>query len=248
MSGIARDSDFSVAVLTGAGISAESGIATFRGSGGLWEDQPVERVATPEGFARDPRLVWRFYEARRKQAASCAPNRGHLALARLEAGLPAAFTLITQNVDGLHPLAGSRNLIELHGNLWRVRCTVCSHRGEDRTVPFPELPPRCPCGAILRPDIVWFGEMLPEGLFERAVEAAEGCDLFLVVGTSGVVEPAASLARIASRAGAEVWEVNPEPTPLTAWCARSLRSGAGGVMDGVVDEILARQRCKSGEC
>lgn len=242
MSGAAKREGFAVAVLTGAGISAESGIATFRGLGGLWENQPVERVATPEGFARDPLLVWRFYEARRKQAATCVPNAGHKALARLEASLGGSCTLATQNVDGLHALAGSRNLLELHGSLWRVRCTRCDHRREDRTVPLPELPPRCECGALLRPDIVWFGEMLPEGIFERAGEAAERCDLFLVVGTSGVVEPAASLARLASRAGAEVWEINPEPTPLTSWCSRSFRSGAGAIMGQIVDEILGRMR------
>jgi len=231
-----------VAVLTGAGISAESGIATFRGSGGLWENHPVEEVATPWGFARDPELVWRFYEARRVQGATCAPNAGHRALARLEAELDGSFTLATQNVDGLHALAGSKNLLELHGSLWRVRCTECDHRREDRTVPLPEIPPRCACGALLRPDIVWFGEMLPPGLFEAAAAAAEACDLFLVVGTSGVVEPAASLARLAARAGAEVWEVNPDETPLTPLCQRSLRSGAGAVLDGLVDEILGRPR------
>lgn len=237
---MAGDETFSVAVLTGAGISAESGIATFRGSGGLWENEPVERVATPQAFARDPVRVWRFYDARRVQATTCAPNAGHRALARLEAGLSGAFTLATQNVDGLHLLAGSRNVLELHGSLWRVRCTRCGHRREDRTAPLPDLPPTCACGALLRPDIVWFGEMLPEGLFEGAAAAAAACDLFLVVGTSGVVEPAASLARLAASAGAEVWEVNPEATPLTPYCQRSVRSGAGAVMDGLVDEILGR--------
>ncbi len=229
-----------VAALTGAGISAESGIATFRGSGGLWENHPVEEVATPGGFARDPLLVWRFYDARRRQAASCSPNAGHRALARLEGALGGRFTLATQNVDGLHLLAGSRRVLELHGSLWRVRCTRCGYAGEERTVPLPTLSPRCACGALLRPDIVWFGEALPTEVFEAAAEAAESCDLFLVVGTSGVVEPAASLARLAARSGAKVWEVNPEATPLTPFCDRSVRSGAGAVLDELVDEILAR--------
>lgn len=229
----------SLAVLTGAGISAESGIATFRGSGGLWNDAPIEEVATPQGFGRDPRRVWEFYEARRRQAASCLPNPGHEGLARLEAALGSdRFTLITQNVDGLHRAAGSRNVLEIHGSLWRVRCTGCGEEREDRTVPFAALPPRCACGSLLRPAVVWFGEYLPEDVFGRAVAAAEASSLFLVVGTSAQVEPAASLARIASRSGAAVWEVNPEETPLTALCDRSWRSGAGAVMDGVVEAAL----------
>ena len=228
----------SVALLTGAGISAESGIATFRGAGGLWENHSIEEVATPQGFERDPLLVWRFYEARRIQGAKCEPNKGHHAIARLEGRLEGRFTLITQNVDGLHARAGSRNVLELHGSLWRVRCARCGFKGEDRRAPLPQLPPRCACGALLRPDIVWFGEPLDERILGSAITAAERCGLFLVVGTSGVVEPAASLARIACANGAEVWEVNPEKTPLTEVCARSFRSPAGEVMDGVVDEIL----------
>jgi NAD-dependent deacetylase len=230
----------SIAALTGAGISAESGIATFRGAGGLWENHSIEEVATPQGFARDPLLVWRFYDARRRQGSTCKPNKGHLALARLEREMKGRFTLITQNVDGLHAMAGSRRILELHGSLWRVRCTRCGFASEDRRVPLPELPPRCACGALLRPDIVWFGEPLDEAILGKAWQAAQSCELFLVVGTSGVVEPAASLARIASSNGAEVWEVNPEETPLTPICARSFRSSAGAVMDQVVDELLGR--------
>ncbi|MEW5765455.1 MAG: SIR2 family NAD-dependent protein deacylase [Acidobacteriota bacterium] len=229
----------SLAVLTGAGISAESGIATFRGSGGLWNHAPIEEVATPQGFARDPRRVWEFYEARRRQASSCRPNPGHLGLARLEAALgPDRFTLITQNVDGLHRAAGSRNVLEIHGSLWRIRCVGCGKEREDRTVPFAFLPPRCACGSLLRPAVVWFGEYLPEDVFGKAVAAAEASALFLVVGTSAQVEPAASLARIASRSGAAVWEVNPEETPLTALSDRSWRSGAGAVMDEVAEAAL----------
>jgi len=228
-----------VAVLTGAGISAESGIATFRGAGGLWNGVPIEEVATPWGFAKDPLKVWRFYEARRGQVATCKPNAGHAALARFEEEIGGGFTLITQNVDGLHRDAGSRNVLEVHGSLWRVRCTRCLEEYEDRTVPYPSLPPLCPCSGLLRPAVVWFGEMLPEAIFQAAVAAARTSALFLVVGTSGVVEPAASLARVAASHGAKVWEVNPEETPLTHLCDRSWQAPAGQVMDEVVDEALA---------
>jgi NAD-dependent deacetylase len=228
-----------IAVLTGSGVSAESGIATFRGTAGLWESIPIEEVATPQGFYRDPAKVWRFYETRRAQVASCSPNRGHLALARLEGSMVDRFTLATQNIDGLHQAAGSRNVLEVHGSLWRTRCTVCNEEKEDRRVPLPELPPRCEaCGQMLRPAVVWFGEILPERAFGGAIAAAESCSLFLVVGTSALVEPAAGLARLAASSGALVWEVNPERTPLTALCDRSWRAPAGDVMDEVVDAAL----------
>ena len=228
-----------VAVLTGAGVSAESGVATFRGAGGLWEGHPIEEVATPWAFARDPLKVWRFYAARREQALGCRPNAAHLGLAELEGRLEGRFALATQNVDGLHQEAGSRGVLELHGSLWRVRCTRCGEEREDRTVPFPDLPPLCPrCTGMLRPAVVWFGEVLPGEVFGAAVEAAEHCSLLLVVGTSAVVEPAASLARVAAARGAKVWEVNPERTPLTPICDRSWQSPAGRVMAEVVDEAI----------
>jgi len=228
----------SVAAMTGAGVSAESGIATFRGMGGMWENVPIEEVATPQGFSRDPLKVWEFYQARREQCASCSPNPCHHALARLEDSLEGRFTLITQNVDGLHALAGSRRILELHGSLWRVRCSQCGTEIEDRTVPYPELPPRCSCGGMLRPGVVWFGEALPAEIFEDAYQSASECSLFIVAGTSGVVEPAASLARVAAAAGARVWEVNPEETPLTPYCQRSWRAPGGEVMDEVADAAL----------
>ena len=233
-------SSLRVTALTGAGVSAESGIQTFRGGGGLWNGVPIEEVATPQGWARNPTKVWEFYQARRVQAMACKPNPAHRALARLEDALGERFTLITQNVDGLHLLAGNQRILELHGNLWRVRCLKCLGEMEDRTVPFPELPPRCACQGVLRPAIVWFGEALPPGVFEKAYEAAHRSDLFLVVGTSGVVEPAASLARVAASAGADVWEVNPEASALANICSRSFRAPAGEVMDAVVDEILGK--------
>ena len=229
----------SVAVLTGAGISAESGLSTFRGAGGLWEGHRVEEVAHPRAWARDPVTVWRFYEARRVQAATCAPNRGHLGLARLERRLGGRFTLATQNVDGLHGQAGSTRVLELHGSLWRVRCTACGREEENRTVPLPLLPPRCTaCGGVQRPAIVWFGETLPEDVFTAAMEAASRCALFLIVGTSAVVQPAASLAVIAADAGAQVWEINPDETPATGVCDRIWRAPAGEVMDEVVEEAI----------
>lgn len=203
-----------IAVLTGAGISAESGIRTFRDPGGLWENLRAEDIATPEAFARDPGLVWRWYEARRAQIRDAAPNPGHEALARLETDLEnrGQFTLITQNVDGLHRRAGSRSIIELHGNIFRTRC-VREGRVEERLDPFASLPPLCPCGALIRPDVVWFGEMLPPGAIERAATAVRESELLLVVGTSGVVHPAAGLVSLLVEG--EAVEINPEETPLS---------------------------------
>lgn len=197
-----------VAVLTGAGISAESGIPTFRDAlSGLWAHYNPEDLATPEAFERNPALVWDWYAERREKVSGCTPNPGHLALAELEQRIP-EFLLITQNVDGLHAAAGSRRMVELHGNIRRVKCSrgcgvVESWGASDR-------PPPCPrCGARLRPDVVWFGEMLPEAEFARAREAARSAEVFLSIGTSNLVEPAASLPWLAHRQGATVIVVNP---------------------------------------
>ncbi len=198
-----------VAVLTGAGVSAESGVPTFRGAGGLWENFRAEELATPEAFARDPLLVWRFYNWRRELLRGCRPNAAHEAIARLEALKGEGFTLITQNVDGLHGLAGSRRTLEVHGSIWRVRCLRCG-RAEERRDSLPELP-RCKCGGLLRPGVVWFGEALDDALWEAALAAAEGCAALLVVGTSAAVQPVASLPLAARAQGAAVIEVNPEP-------------------------------------
>jgi len=206
-----------VLVMTGAGISAESGLATFRGAGGLWDGQPVERVATPEGFATDPALVWRFYSQRRAQAAAAAPNPAHAALAALEDRLGDRFLLATQNVDGLHQRAGSRRVVEMHGSLWRTRCAVCSAPPfEDRALVEPPLPRCTRCGGALRPAIVWFGEMLDAGdtrRIERFVvssPAGRNALVFLAVGTSGNVWPAAGYVGLAQSAGAVTWLVNLE--------------------------------------
>ena len=215
-----------VAVLTGAGISAESGVPTFRGEGGLWRQYRPEELATPEAFERDPRLVWEWYDWRRGLIGACQPNRAHHTLAEMEAQLP-DFTLITQNVDGLHHMAGSRRVLELHGNIWRLRCLREGTSYEDRRTPLPELPPRCShCGALLRPDVVWFGEPLPSEILEAAFAAAAACQVMLVVGTSAVVQPAASLPLIARQNGAAIVEVNPQATPLSPFADLVLRQPA----------------------
>src|ERR1019366_4333395 len=180
-----------VAVLTGAGVSAESGIPTFRSNGGYWQQHRFEDLATPEAFHRDPKFVWTWYEERRRAIAKAKPNAGHRALAALEKQKP-SFTLITQNVDGLHDLAGSKNIIKLHGDIWNVRCLKCGKEHTDRTE-LNDLPPRCQCGGMLRPGVVWFGEMLPEGALERATEAVRKADVLIVAGTSAQVYPAAGL-------------------------------------------------------
>lgn len=197
-----------IAVLTGAGISAESGIPTFRDAlTGLWARFRPEDLATPEAFRRNPDLVWSWYRARRHALRAVEPNPGHLALVELARRVP-ELTLVTQNVDGLHARAGSRDVIELHGNITRLKCFERNHPIERD--PDSESVPRCGiCGSAVRPDVVWFGELLPEASLRRAQEAARSCDLFLSVGTSNLVEPAASLPWIAAAAGAAVLVVNP---------------------------------------
>jgi len=223
----------SIAVLTGAGISAESGIPTFRGPGGLWNNRRPEDLATPQAFARDPKLVWEWYVWRRERVAAARPNPGHQALAKLEAR-GVQCTLITQNVDGLHRAAGSRNLLELHGNLWRERCVVCGREVENHDSAARPLPPRCSCGGMLRPGVVWFGEALPAAAIELAVQAAQHCDVFLVCGTSVVVYPAAALPQRAIAAGARVIEVNLEETPFSQFAHVSLRGKCGELLPQII--------------
>ncbi|MEW6683677.1 MAG: NAD-dependent deacylase [Nitrospirota bacterium] len=204
-----------VTALTGAGISAESGIPTFRGPEGLWNNYRAEDLATPEAFSRDPELVWRWYDWRRGIVARARPNAAHLGLVALERRQ--RVTVITQNVDGLHGLAGSRELIEVHGNIWKVRCTNCALIAANTEVPLAVIPPRCGrCGALVRPHIVWFGEAVDPYDFQRSVEMSRSADVFLVIGTSGLVQPAASLAQVAKSAGATVVEINPDSTPTTS--------------------------------
>jgi NAD-dependent deacetylase len=201
----------SITVLTGAGISADSGVPTFRGQDGLWRNFRAEDLATPEAFARDPRLVWEWYDWRRGLIVAKHPNPAHHALVELERRYE-RFRLITQNVDGLHAAAGSRNLIELHGNIWKVRCIQCNEIYENRDIPIQMLP-HCKCGGLLRPHIVWFGEALDPHNIVRSEEALSDCQVLLIVGTSGVVYPAASFASVAKAAGAFVVEINLDSTP-----------------------------------
>jgi NAD-dependent deacetylase len=264
-----------VVVLTGAGISAESGVPTFRGAGGLWREHRAEDLATPGAFARDPRLVWEWYWWRRRLVARCAPNAAHLALARLALvggtdpgdALNPAVRIVTQNVDGLHgaaarlvaaellaaaardaapdvmnvgrgPTRGAVPL-ELHGSLFRSRCTRCAARYEHydpADVAMPEALPTCArCGALLRPDVVWFGESLDEHVLREAFDAAARADLCLVVGTSGVVQPAASLASVTREAGGRVVEVNPDETPITAIADVVVRGRAAEVVPRIME-------------
>ena len=219
-----------VTVLTGAGVSQESGVPTFRDAQtGLWARYRPEELATPEAFRRQPRLVWEWYAWRRQLVAAAEPNPAHVALAQLETLFP-HFQLVTQNVDGLHQRAGSRNVIELHGNITRTRCfeegTVVARWEETG-----EVPPRCPkCGGPLRPDVVWFEEPLPEAELAQAMQASLTCEVFLSVGTSTVVYPAATLPFEALRRGATVVEINPVPTPLTDQAHYALAGAAGVVL------------------
>lgn len=224
----------SVVVLTGAGISAESGVPTFRGSGGLWRNYRPEDLATPEAFARHPELVWEWYDWRRCLIARAHPNPGHRALAELERRKP-GFLLVTQNVDGLHERAGSRRIVKLHGDIWMVRCTACGVRQRDERVPLPELPPRCACGGLFRPDVVWFGEALPAGAWAEAEAAARSAGVMLVVGTSAAVYPAAGLAPLAKGAGARLIEINVEQTPLSQWADCSLRGRAAELLPKLIE-------------
>jgi len=229
-----------VAILTGAGISAESGIATFRGAGGQWDKVDPMKLATPEAFQKDPKYVWEWYEARRRQVAEAKPNAAHEVLAWMEEFFP-QVTLITQNVDRLHHQAGSRRPLELHGSLWMVRCTGSPSCGEweDRHE-LVDLPPKCPhCGALLRPGVVWFGEGLPQGIWEEALKAAEGCDAFLVVGTSALVHPAAALPETALVKGKLTIEINPEITPLSDRVTLSVRSKAGEALTDLWERMTA---------
>jgi NAD-dependent deacetylase len=214
-----------VAVLTGAGISAESGVPTFRGAGGLWKEYKPEDLATPEAFSRDPRLVWEWYNWRREVIAKAAPNAAHHALVKLEILKP-RFTLITQNVDGLHDLAGSGKILKLHGDIWRMRCTACGADFPNRRVPLPKIPPHCACGGMARPGVVWFGEPLPDGMMKEAEHAAAAAQVFLVIGTSAVVHPAAGLVPFAKQSGARVIEINTEPTAVSTMVDCSLQGPA----------------------
>ncbi len=225
-----------LAVLTGAGVSAESGVPTFRGSDGLWKKYRATDLATPEAFKKDPELVWEFYNWRRELIGKVKPNPAHYALAELERK-KSDFILITQNVDGLHLAAGSKNVLEIHGSIWRVKCTKCEFQAEDRRVPLPKLP-TCPqCGALLRPAVVWFGEALDFHILEKAFQASKECDLMLVIGTSAMVHPAASLSLEAKSGGARVIEINLEETPQTPYLDLTILGKAGEILPEIVSFV-----------
>ncbi len=219
-----------IVVLTGAGVSAESGVPTFReAQTGLWAQYDPQELATPQAFQRNPRLVWEWYEWRRELVAKAQPNPGHLALVKMEETVP-QLTLITQNVDGLHQRAGSRNIIELHGSIIRTKCfdqghIVTSWAATD------EVPPRCPqCDSLLRPDVVWFGEGLAYDALSAAISAAQNCDLFLAVGTSAIVQPAASLPLEAAQRRTPTVEINPQATPISRYMDFVLSGPSGQVL------------------
>lgn len=225
-----------VVVLTGAGTSAESGVPTFReAQTGLWAQYDPMQLATPEAFATNPRLVWEWYEWRRARVAEAAPNPGHFALVEMERHVP-RFTLITQNVDGMHQRAGSKHVIELHGNIARTKRVddgVIVETWEDTG----EVPPRCPqTGSLLRPDVVWFNESLPHEALRQAMDAAASCDLFFSIGTSGVVQPAASLPIIAQQHGIPVVVINPDVTPHTSRALYAIQGLSGQVLPALVSQ------------
>ena len=236
-----------IVVLTGAGVSAESGVPTFRDAqSGLWARFRPEELATPEAFARDPALVWDWYAWRRSLVSGVEPNAGHRALAALESLSP-GFALVTQNVDGLHRRAGSRRVISLHGDLFRTRCSAGDGPVES-WAETAERPPPCPrCGAPLRPDVVWFGEMLPQAALAEAFELSATCDLFLSVGTSALVQPAASLPLAALRAGAAVAEINPSETPLSSAVDFAIRGTAGVILPALVRAAWPDRRTHGGD-
>lgn len=223
-------------MLTGSGVSAESGVPTFReAQTGLWERFDPQELATPEAFARNPALVWDWYAWRRKLVTEARPNPGHVAIAEMQHLVP-NFALATQNVDGLHQEAGSHGAIELHGNLRRTKCSVEGTMVEDYD--RGASPPYCPsCGAPLRPDVVWFGEMLPQGALEAASRVARGSEVFISVGTSSLVYPAAGLPFEALENGARVVEINPSETPLTRHADYTLRGLAGDVLPRLIGEL-----------
>lgn len=234
-----------VCCLTGAGVSAERGVPTFRDAGGLWEGRRPEDVATPEAFRANPQDVWDFYLWRRRALSKVKPNAGHHALAAMERLIP-TFTLVTQNVDGLHRLAGSELVYELHGDMWVNRCTgakrespqpPCSNTRSQPEDGFEEIP-HCPlCGSMMRPGVVWFGEMLPEEALAAGYEAAVASEVMLVVGTASVVHPAASLPMWAAEAGAVIVEVNPNETALSPHADYRLSGPSGEILPAIVEQM-----------
>lgn len=225
-----------VVVLTGAGISAESGLPTFRGDGGLWKKYKAEDLASIDGFLQKPDVVWEWYEYRRSIYATAQPNAGHFALAWFEKFFP-EFTLITQNTDGLHALAGSENMLELHGSLRRNRCHACGRLYPEKVEQNGQIPPRCTCGGTLRPDVVWFGESLSPSILDTALHASSKAEVFFSVGTSALVQPAAALPLLAKRGGGMVVEINVEETPITSKVDFFLQGSASAWLERIKESI-----------
>ena len=225
-----------VMISTGAGISTESGIPAFRGTDGLWETFKPEELATPEAFRRDPAKVWQWYDWRRQMISKVSPNPGHYALVELEKVVRQSF-LFTQNIDGLHQRAGSKGVFELHGSIWRVQCLKEKKIYESLEIPFREIPPRCECGSLVRPDVVWFGEALPQEILSTAWQIASNCDFFFLIGSSATVEPAASLAWLARDRGAVVVEFNEEITPATEIANECFLGKSGTLLPQLVDAL-----------
>lgn len=233
-----------VCLLTGAGISAESGIPTFRGKEGLWKTYRAEQLATPTAFIQDPKLVWEWYDWRRGIIASKEPNAGHRVIAGWEE-IFSDFALITQNIDGLHQRSGSNNVIELHGNIWKQRCIEENTIIENHDVPLKKIPPHCEkCGALLRPHVVWFGESLDGSILQKSFLLSSSCDVMFSIGTSAVVQPAASIPLSAAEAGAKVIEINPDPTPLTDSADFSFRKKSGEFLPILDEELRRRMKMK----
>lgn len=226
---------------TGAGVSAESGVPTFRGPEGIWTKFNPEELANMKAFMKNPALVWEWYAHRRTIMNAVRPNPAHVALADLERIVP-RMTVITQNVDNLHRRAGSKRVFELHGNIGRSYCMQCGKPHPDIALPEKGSVPRCACGGTIRPDVVWFGEMLPEDEWDASVSAASTADVFLSIGTSAVVYPAASLPHLAKRSGAVLVEVNPEPTPLTESADWFLQGPAGEILPELCRRVVSLKK------
>ena len=224
-----------VVFFTGAGISAESGIPTYRGSGGVWAQYDYRQYACQEAFERDPEKVWEFHEVRRRKVGGCEPNAGHRAIAAFQARRPGT-TVITQNIDGLHGRAGAVGVLELHGSLWRLRCDRCRTIDDNTEVPLSSRTHAC--GAYLRPDIVWFGDSLVRATVDAALEAIAACDALVAVGTSAAVYPAAELPLVARRRGAQLIEVNLEDTPLSYAYDVHLRGRSGDVLPDLLHSVI----------
>lgn len=223
-------------VITGAGISAESGIPTFRGADGLWQNYRAEELATPWAFERDPATVWRWYDWRRGIIGNAQPNRGHTAIKALE-DIFENFFLITQNVDGLHARTGIKNMVEIHGNLWRVRCMRDRRTSMLMDYPLKTIPPVCECGGLLRPDVVWFGESIPGEYLNKSYQVINMCDTLIVAGTSGAVYPVASFPQMVKDNGGFVIEVNVEQTPISQIADISLFGKSGDLLPAIVEGL-----------